>query len=60
MVDHIIVPMVQSAAPRILADRLMPKDVYEQGIRDLFLVDVVDEGTFFYTWFKAVAAKRQE
>jgi len=59
MVDHIIVPMVQSAEPQILTDHLVPKDVYEQGIRDLSHVDVVDEGTFFYTWFKAVAKKRQ-
>jgi SAM-dependent methyltransferase len=59
MVDHIIVPMVQSAEPQILTDHLAPKDVYEQGIRDLSRVDVVDEGTFFYTWFKAVAKKRQ-
>jgi len=60
MVDHIIVPMVQSAEPQILTDHLVPKDVYEQGIRDLSRVDVMDEGTFFYTWFKAVAMKRQE
>ena len=60
MVDHIIVPMVQSAEPQILTDHLVPKDVYEQGIRDLSRVDVVDEGTFFYTWFKAVAKKGRE
>ena len=55
MVDHIIVPMVQSAEHQILTDHLVPKDVYQRGISDLARVDEVDEGTFFYTWFKAVA-----
>ena len=57
MVDHIIVPMVQSAEHQILADNLVPKEVYERGIADLSRVDQIDEGTFFYTWFKAVARK---
>ena len=57
MVNHIIVPMVQSAEEQILTDNLVPKDVYQQGITDLSRVDEIDEGTFFYTWFKAVAKK---
>jgi SAM-dependent methyltransferase len=57
MVDHIIVPMVRSAEQQILDDRLVPQDLYQQGIRDLSRVDEIDEGTFFYTWFKAVAKK---
>jgi SAM-dependent methyltransferase len=57
MVDHIIVPMVQSAEHQILAERLVPEEVYHQGIRDLARVDETDEGSFFYTWFKAVAEK---
>jgi SAM-dependent methyltransferase len=57
MVDHIIVPMVQSAEQQILADNLVPKEIYEKGIADLSRVDQIDEGTFFYTWFKAVAKK---
>ena len=57
MVNHIIVPMVQSAEERILQDNLVSKDVYQQGIVDLSRVDEIDEGTFFYTWFKAVAKK---
>ncbi len=57
MVDHIIVPMVQSAERQILTDKLVPKEVYEKGIADLSRVDAMDEGTFFYTWFKAVAGK---
>jgi SAM-dependent methyltransferase len=55
MVEHIIVPMVQSAEAQILADGLVPEDVYRQGIDDLTQVNRSAEGTFFYTWFKAVA-----
>ncbi|MCI0499909.1 MAG: methyltransferase domain-containing protein [Planctomycetales bacterium] len=57
MVNHIIVPMVQSAEQQILMDNLVPKNVYQKGIADLSHVDEIDEGTFFYTWFKAVAKK---
>jgi SAM-dependent methyltransferase len=57
MVDHIIVPMVQSAEQQILNDKLVAKEVYETGIVDLSRVDQIDQGTFFYTWFKAVAEK---
>ena len=57
MVNHIIVPMVQSAEEQILNDTLVPEDDYRKGIADLSHVDQIDEGTFFYTWFKAVAKK---
>jgi hypothetical protein len=57
MVDHIIVPMVRSAEQQILAENLVPKEDYEKGIADLSRVDQIEEGTFFYTWFKAVAEK---
>lgn len=57
MVDHIIVPMVQSAEKQILAEDLVPQTVYQQGISDLKRVDEIEEGTFFYTWFKALARK---
>ena len=57
MVNHIIVPMVQSAEETILKDNLVPQEMYRQGIADLSRVDEIDEGTFFYTWFKAVAKK---
>jgi SAM-dependent methyltransferase len=57
MVDHIIVPMVQSAERQILTDKLVPKEVYEKGVADLCRVDQLDEGAFFYTWFKAIAGK---
>lgn len=57
MVDHIIVPMVQSAEERILSENLVSQEVYRRGIADLSRVDEIDEGTFFYTWFKAVAKR---
>jgi SAM-dependent methyltransferase len=57
MVNHIIVPMVQSAEKQILEEKLVPEDIYTKGIADLSRVDQIDEGTFFYTWFKAVAKK---
>ena len=57
MVNHIIVPMVQSAEKQIFEDNLVPADIYTKGIADLSRVDKIDEGTFFYTWFKAVATK---
>jgi SAM-dependent methyltransferase len=58
MVNHIIVPMVQSAQKQILEENIVPEDVYAKGIADLSRVDQIDEGTFFYTWFKAAAAKQ--
>ncbi|MHC5157432.1 MAG: methyltransferase domain-containing protein [Planctomycetota bacterium] len=57
MVNRIIVPMVQSAEKQIFEDNLVPADIYTKGIADLSRVDKIDEGTFFYTWFKAVATK---
>lgn len=57
MVNHIIVPMVQSAEQQILEENLVPNDIYQKGIADLSRVDQIEEGTFFYTWFKAVARK---
>ncbi len=55
MVNHIIVPMVQSSEKQILEDNLVPADIYQKGIADLLRVDEIEEGTFFYTWFKAIA-----
>ena len=57
MVDHIIVPMVRSAEQQILDDGLVDPAMYRQGIDELSRVDEMDEGTFFYTWFKATATK---
>ncbi len=57
MVNHIIVPMVQSAERQILEEKLVEQEVYLKGVNDLRRVDEIEEGTFFYTWFKTVAVK---
>jgi SAM-dependent methyltransferase len=57
MVNHIIVPMVQSAEKQIFDENLVPAETYAKGIADLSRVDQIDVGTFFYTWFKAMAKK---
>lgn len=57
MVNQIIVPMVQSAKNQILTEKLVPQDIYTQGIADLSRVDQIESGAFFYTWFKALAQK---
>jgi len=58
MVNHIIVPMVRSARQQILSDKILAPEVFEQGCSDISLSDASDDGTFFYTWFKAVATRR--
>jgi len=55
MVNHIIVPMVQSARRQVLDDALLDAKTFEQGCAEIAAVDTCEEGTFFYTWFKAVA-----
>jgi ubiquinone/menaquinone biosynthesis C-methylase UbiE len=57
MVNHIIVPMVRSARDQILADNLVPPDTFEQGCADIARAADPD-GTFFYTWFKALATRQ--
>lgn len=57
IVNHIIVPMVRASEQQILKENLVDEDVYRQGVADLKRVDQIDEGTFFYTWFKAVGKK---
>jgi SAM-dependent methyltransferase len=58
MVNHIIVPMVRSAREQILADKLVPADIFERGCADISLSDASAQGTVFYTWFKAVAIRQ--
>ncbi len=58
MVNHIIVPMVRSAQHQIFADNLVPADTFEKGCADITHSDASDDGTFFYTWFKALAKHR--
>ena len=55
MVNQIIVPMVQTAKERSLEAGWVDEALWEQGIRDLEASGNPPKGTFFYTWFKAVA-----
>lgn len=57
VVNRIIVPMVESAKEQVLASRIIPKDIWIKGISDLSSVGIKPNGTFFYTWFKALCYK---
>jgi len=57
VVNSIIVPMVQSAKEQILRSSILDKMIWENGIKELSDVGDDPEGTFFYTWFKALAFK---
>jgi SAM-dependent methyltransferase len=57
VVNKIIVPMVESGKTQILDTNLVSKKVWDRGISDLSRVGQMKDGTFFYTWFKALAWK---
>jgi len=57
VVNRIIVPMVESAKEQVLSSSIVKQDVWEKGINDLRQVGSKPDGTFFYTWFKALAYK---
>jgi len=57
MVNKIIVPMVQTAREKALEMGIVDKSTWEKGIADLERSGMPPDGTFFYTWFKAVGLK---
>jgi ubiquinone/menaquinone biosynthesis C-methylase UbiE len=57
VVNRIIVPMVQSSENQILRKGILKKNIWEKGLNELSEVGTTPEGTFFYTWFKAIAYK---
>jgi ubiquinone/menaquinone biosynthesis C-methylase UbiE len=57
MVNKIIVPMVKTAHDFAIKNSLIDEITFQQGIVDLENSAVAPEGTFFYTWFKAVGKK---
>jgi ubiquinone/menaquinone biosynthesis C-methylase UbiE len=57
VVNKIIVPMVQSSEEQILDSSILDKNIWEKGIKDLSKVGTSSDGTFFYTWFKALVYK---
>ena len=57
MVNQIIIPMVQTARQRSLDNGWLDETAWEQGISDLHETSIPPNGSFFYTWFKAVGVK---
>jgi SAM-dependent methyltransferase len=58
VVNKIIVPMVKSAEDQILKSQMLSTGTWNKGIQELSTVGLNKEGTFFYTWFKALAYKK--
>ena len=56
-VKKTIIPMVEGAEARALEIGLTNKTSWDKGIRDLHKVAESEDGTFCYTFFKAVGAK---
>jgi SAM-dependent methyltransferase len=57
VVNRIIVPMVQSSKKQIFNSIFIDESIWKKGIKELSDVGVQPYGTFFYTWFKALAYK---
>ncbi|HBA83379.1 MAG TPA: SAM-dependent methyltransferase [Verrucomicrobia bacterium] len=57
MVNKIIVPMVETAQATTLRSGTIDQAAWDQGIAELSRSGQTPDGTFFYTWFKAIAAK---
>jgi SAM-dependent methyltransferase len=56
-VEKTIIPMVEGVEERALEMGFMDKTAWDKGIHDLHQVAERDDGTFCYTFFKAVAVK---
>lgn len=56
-VNKIIVPMVETARETALKQGLVEPEQWQRGIAELSVSGAPPDGTFFYTWFKAVAVK---
>jgi SAM-dependent methyltransferase len=59
VVNRIIVPMVQASENQILETKILDKETWVNGIAKLSEVGKIPEGTFFYTWFKGTAYKKE-
>jgi ubiquinone/menaquinone biosynthesis C-methylase UbiE len=55
MVHKIIVPMVETAQEVTLKRGAFDKESWDRGIAELYRSGLPPDGTFFYTWFKALA-----
>ena len=52
-VNQIIAPMVLSAEKHVIENGITDEDTWKNGLADLSRIAELEEGTFFYTWFKA-------
>jgi ubiquinone/menaquinone biosynthesis C-methylase UbiE len=57
VLNKIIVPMARTAKEKALSLNLIDLVTWEQGMNDLEKVSLPPNGTFFYTWFKALGRK---
>ena len=57
VLNKIIVPMTETARQRALELGLIDEVTFDKGLDDLRRSGMPPDGTFFYTWFKAVAVK---
>jgi ubiquinone/menaquinone biosynthesis C-methylase UbiE len=57
VVNKIMIPMTQTARQRSVESGLVDEATWQKGIVDLEDAAMSPGGTFFYTWFKAVAVK---
>jgi hypothetical protein len=55
--DKIFIPMVETAREQALEQGMMTLEEWRRGIKELRASGQPPDGTFFYTWFKAVAVK---
>ena len=56
-VAQTITPMVEGVRAQALAAGMIDEQTWERGIAELYAIPQSDEGTFCYTFFKAVAVK---
>jgi ubiquinone/menaquinone biosynthesis C-methylase UbiE len=57
VLNQIIVPMTKTAKDQSILQGLIDEKTFNQGIADLERTGTPPDGTFFYTWFKAMAVK---
>jgi SAM-dependent methyltransferase len=57
VLNQIIVPMTKTARDQSIRQGLIDRKTFDRGIADLEKTGTPPDGTFFYTWFKAMAVK---
>jgi ubiquinone/menaquinone biosynthesis C-methylase UbiE len=59
VVNKIIVPMVKASKDIVLSEKIITATDWDKGIADLSVVGKMEDGSFFYTWFKAMGVKTE-